>query len=136
VPAGGNLPAELWRGRVRSGPVKLKILPAPAELSPEEQSQMSMEKAEFFAASGDWPSALASAQAVLAANPKVIRAHIIVGEAKEAQGDLAGARDSFAAAEGQFYEQFPNSYDAPQYLILKIATLEERLKNQPTLAKH
>jgi len=136
VPAGGNLPAELWRGRVRSGPVKLKILPAPAELSPEEQSKMSLEKAEFFAATGDWPNALASAQAVLVANPKVIRALIIVGEAKEAQGDLAGARDSYAAAEGQFYKQFPNSYEAPEFLILKIASLEERLKKQPAPVKH
>ena len=73
--------------------------------------------------------------AALAANPKLIRAEMIVGEAKEAQGDLSGARDAFAGAKRLFDEQYPKSYEAPQYLIYKIATLDEQLGKRGTESK-
>jgi len=52
---------------------------------------------------------------------------MIVGEAKEAQGDLSGARDAFGAALRLFNEQYPNSYERPQYLVHKLGMLQERL---------
>jgi len=62
----------------------------------------------------------------------LIRGQMIVGEAKEAQGDLSGARDTFGAALRLFDEQYPKSYEAPQYLDYKIATLDERLGERGT----
>ncbi len=63
----------------------------------------------------------------MAANPQLIRAHIALGKAKEALGDLSGARDAFLTARRLFDEQHPDSYEAPQYLVLRIARLDARL---------
>ena len=132
VSAAATLPQDLWLGRVASEPVKLKISPAPARPSAAEQASMNMQKAEYFSTIQDWNKSLASAQAALAGDPHLIRAQMIVGEAKEAQGDLSGARDAFVIAERLFNEQYPNSYERPEYLIDKIATLDERLGERPT----
>jgi hypothetical protein len=59
------------------------------------------------------------------ADPSLIRGGMIVGEAKEAQGDLSGARDAFAAALRLFNEQYPKSYERPRYLIRKLGTLNQ-----------
>jgi len=131
VPAATALPQELWRGRVASNPVRLKILPVPAQSSAADQANLNLQRAEFFSTTKDWSNALASALAALAADPNLIRAQMIVGESKEAQGDLSGARDAFATAEQLFYEQYPKSYERPQYLIYKLATLDERLESPP-----
>jgi tetratricopeptide (TPR) repeat protein len=135
VSAAPALPQDLWRGRVASQPVKFKISPTPAQPSAAEQASMNMQRAEFFSTLKDWSNALASALAALAADPKLIRAEMIVGEAKEAQGDLSGARDAFLDAKRHFDEQYPDSYEAPQYLIYKIATLDERLGKRRTESK-
>lgn len=132
VSAAATLPQDLWRGRVASQPVKLKISSIPAKPSPTEKAAMNMQRAEYFSTIKNWNNALASAQAALVADPHLIRAEMIVGEAKEAQGDLSGARDAFVSAERLFNEQYPNSYERPQYLIHKIATLDERLGKRPT----
>jgi hypothetical protein len=136
VSAAATLPPDLWRGRVASQPVKLKILPAPARPSTAEQASMNMQKAEFFSTTKDWSKALSSAQTALAADSKLIRAQMIVGEAKEAQGDLSGARDAFVSAKRLFDEKYPKSYEAPEYLIDKIATLDTRLGKRPTKPAH
>jgi TolA-binding protein len=52
---------------------------------------------------------------------------MIVGEAKKAQGDLSGARDAFGAALRPFDEQYPKSYESPEYLVYKFGMLQERL---------
>jgi hypothetical protein len=131
VEAGKSLPQELWRGRVASVPVKLKITPAPAQPSAADRASMNMQRAEFFSTTSDWAGALQSAQDALKEDPRLIRAQMIQGEAKEAQGDLAGARDAFSQAVKLFYEQYPNSYERPQYLLDRIAALDQRLGNQP-----
>jgi len=135
VEAGPSLPAELWRGRIASVPVKLKISPSPAELSAADRANISMQRAEFFSTTSDWANALQSAQDALKEDPKLIRAQMIQGEAKEAQGDLAGARDAFSQALRLFDEQYPDSYERPQYLIHRLAALDERLGNRPQAPK-
>lgn len=132
VPAGTALPQDLWRGRVASTPVRLKILPVPAQPSPAEQASMSVQRAEFFSTTQDWSNALANAKAALAARPDLIRAEMIVGKVQEAQGDLSGARDTFLSAYRLFYQQHPNSSEPPEYLVYKIATLDERLGKRGT----
>jgi hypothetical protein len=132
VSAAATLPQDRWRGRVVSRPVKLRISSAPAQPSAAEQANMNMQRAEFFSTIKDWSSALASAAAALAADASLIRAEMIVGEAKEAQGDLSGARDAFLGAKRLFDQQHPNSYEEPQYLVYKIATLDERLGKRGT----
>ena len=130
VAAGTSLPQELWRGRVASVPVKLKITPAPAQLSAADRASMNLQRAEFFSTTSDWANALQSAQDALKEDPKLIRAQMIQGEAKEARGDLAGAKDAFSQAVRLFYEQYPDSYERPQYLLDRIAALDKRLGSQ------
>jgi hypothetical protein len=57
----------------------------------------------------------------------LIRGQVIVGEAKEAQGDLSEAGDAFGAALRLFDEQYPKSYESPEYLVYKLGMLQERL---------
>jgi hypothetical protein len=135
VSGDATLPQDFWRGRVTSGAVKLRISPAPAQPSAAEQAHMNMQQAEFFSTTKDWSRALASAAAALAADPSLIRAAMVVGEAKEAQGDLSGARDAFLGAQRLFDQQYPKSYEAPQYLIYKIATLDQQLGERRTQSK-
>jgi hypothetical protein len=135
VEAGPSLPPELWRGRIASEPVKLKIMPMPAQLSAADRAHQSMQQAEFFSTIGDWTHALQSSQEALQEDPKLIRAQIIQGEAKEVQGDLAGARDAFSQALRLFDEQYPDSYERPQYLIHRLAALDGRLGNRPPVPK-
>ena len=127
VSPGAPLPQDLWRGRVVSESVRLKISPAPAQPTAADRASMNLQRAEFYSTTKDWANALASAQAALAADPSLIRGQMIVGEAKEAQGDLSGATDAFGAALRLFDEQYPNSYERPQYLVYKLAMLQERL---------
>jgi len=135
VAAEPALPQNLWRGRITSVPVKLKISPSPAELSAADRANMSMQRAEFFSTTSDWANALQSAQDALKEDPKLIRAQMIQGEAKEAQGDLAGARDAFSQALRLFDEQYPNSYEQPEYLIHRLAALDARLGIRPPAPK-
>jgi len=93
---------------------------------------MNLQGAEFYSTTKDWANALASAQAALAADPSLIRGQMIVGEAKEAQGDLSAARDAFSQALRLFGQQHPNSYEEPQYLVDKLATLDEQLAKRGT----
>ncbi len=127
VPAGLSLPAEHWRGRVISRPVTVNITAAPAQPTTANQASTNLQRAEFFASTSDWNNALQAAQTALAANPQLIRAHIVVGEAKEALGDLSGARDAFVTARQLFGQQHPNSSEAPEYLDVKINELNQRL---------
>jgi hypothetical protein len=128
VPPGGTLPLEHWRGRAVSDPVKLIIRLLPVNLSPEDRGTQNLQTADYFAILKDWPGTLASAQKAIAANPKMIRAYMRLGDAKEAQGDLKGARDAFDTAKRLFNEQYPDSYEYPLFLIQKIADLDARLK--------
>lgn len=131
IPAETLGPPDLWHGRVASPAVDLTILPMPARPSPAQRGQLNLARAEFFSITKDWKEALASAQAALAADRSLIRAEMVAGDAKEAQGDLSGARDAFVEAKRLFDEQNPNSYEAPEDLITKIAELDQRLRIRP-----
>jgi len=130
VPEGGSLPQDNWRGRVASEPVRMKILPAPVNPSAEEKGTINLQMADFYAVLKDWPNVLASAEEAIAANPKLIRAHMRAADAKEVQGDLKGARDAYGEAKRLFDEQYPNSYEHPLFLIQKISSLDSRLRNR------
>lgn len=67
---------------------------------------------------------------MLTLNPSSIRAHILVGEARESQGDLKDALAAFETATAEFYRQNPDSYEAPVYLIRKTSSLMERLRSR------
>ncbi len=105
----------------------INVTAAPVQPSAPGQASTSLQRAEFFATTQDRNNALQAAQSAVAANPQLIRAHIALGEAKEALGDLSGARDAFLTARRLFDEQHPDSYEAPQYLVLRIARLDARL---------
>ncbi len=131
VPVDAKVAADRWRGRVESEPAKLTILPRPDRLTPEEEEKTHLQFARYYQAAKDWTHAQESAQKALAANPKSIPAHILVGEVKEAQGDLRGALEAFQTAQTEFYKQYPESYEAPLYLIYKSAELLAKLKGTP-----
>jgi len=124
VPAGVAGPADLWHGRVASSAVALTVYPSPARPSPSDRAKLNLARAEYFSVIKDWGNALSSAQAALAADPNLVRAHMAAGHAMEAQGNSAGARDAFLAAKSLFEMQNPTSYEAPRHLIRKIAELD------------
>ncbi len=127
VPAGLDLPAGTWRGRVVSRPVTIVMAAAGAQPPGGDQGNANLRRAEYFKVIGDWASAAQAAQAALNQNPQLIGAQIVLGNAREAQGDLVGARDAYVRARRLFYEQQPNSYEAPEYLDVKIAELNQRI---------
>lgn len=122
IPSDVSLPAGQWHGRVVSSTVHLTIKPA-AEPSPADTQATELRMAEFFSTTKDWNRAIEHAQRVIAVNPTSIPAHIVIGDAKEAQGDLPGALDAYRRARQFFSAQYPDAYEAPRYLDLKIARL-------------
>lgn len=127
VPAETKLPSDRWRGRVESEPVKLKINEKPARLSKEEEERFNLDLARYFMTAGDVKNALDHAQKAMTVNPKSIPALIETGDAKEASGDLEGALSAYQKAMQEFYQQYPDSYEAPEYLIYKTTSLMEKL---------
>jgi len=126
-----QLPAELWRGRVASEPMKLTIVARPAQLAPAEMEKLNLQFAYYYQAANDLPQALQLAQAVLAATPHSIPAQIVVAQVKEARGDLRGALESYQTAQSEFSLQHPDSYEPPAYLIYKSIQLRNKLGSQP-----
>jgi tetratricopeptide (TPR) repeat protein len=131
VPPQAYLQPDRWRGRVESQPDKLSVKARPARLEPAEQEKLELDLAGYFSVVGDPGRALDHAQKALAANPHSIRAQTIIGESKEAQGDLQGALTAFQTATGEFYRQHPHSYEAPLYLIGRTEDILEKLHPRP-----
>lgn len=69
-------------------------------------------------------------------NDKSIPARVLIGDINEVQGDLKGALASYQAALGEFDRQYPDSYESPQYLIMKISELMVKVKVQPLKVDH
>lgn len=128
VSAEARLSEDHWRGRVASEPVRLTVLEKPAHLIAAEEQEWNLDFARYYQKTNDPAQALKQAQKVLAANPRSIPAHILIGEVKEGQGDLRGALEAYQIAEADFYEQYPNSYEAPLYLVYKASDLLGRLR--------
>ena len=131
VPAEASLPADRWRGRVESEPVKLSVVAKPASLALPDEEKMNLGLARYFVAVGEPSRALEHAQKILASNPRSIPAHTLVGGAKEAQGDLRGALAAYQNAKREFYQQYPKSHEPPLYLNHKISILIEKLEGKP-----
>ena len=127
LPAGREAPPGTWQGRVESQPVALTIAPRPAKQPSKQTEQEQMRFARYYQAAKDWPHALESAQKVRTANKDSIAASLLIGEVKEAQGDLDGALEAFGAGLTQFYQQHPKSYEPPLYTMDKIERIEEQL---------
>ena len=128
VPPSANLPASAWRGRAESEPVTIKILEA--ALTPSDKEKMELDFAEYFYATGDFAASQERALKVTAANPKSIAAWTIVGDTREHQNDLKGALAAYLTAAGEFNQQYPNSYESPQYLVRKTNQLIEKLNGK------
>lgn len=131
VPADAKVARDRWRGRVESEPVLLRVAERPAQLEKSQEEKSNLDLAYFDNATGDWGLALEHAQKAIAANPHSLPATILVGQAKENQGDLKGALAAYQTAEREFYTQYPKSYEAPLYLIDKTNNLRQKLKGQP-----
>ncbi len=127
VPAEAKLPADRWRGRVESEPVELGIAAKAELMTKPEEEKLNLEFADYFAFLGDLDQALTYSLRALAANATSIAAHTLVAETRERKGDLAGALSEYRAAEHEFYQQYPKSYEPPGYLIEKSGMLMQRL---------
>jgi lipopolysaccharide biosynthesis regulator YciM len=112
-------------------PVKLTVDTNPAAFAQREKETMNSQFASFFTSANDLGRALLAAEETLKANPNSIFAHILVGELKEAQGDLHGALDSYLAAECEFHRQYEPSCEPPAYLLCKSAQLRKKLNIHP-----
>jgi tetratricopeptide (TPR) repeat protein len=131
VPREASMAADAWRGRAESEPVDLTILPSPAKPAAADVERSQLQFAYYYQKRKDWSRALESAQKVLTVAPNSIPAQIVVGQVKEVQGDLHGALKAYQVAEQGFYQQYPDSYEAPLYLIHKSEELADKLKTQP-----
>jgi tetratricopeptide (TPR) repeat protein len=131
VPAEGKIPSDRWQGRVESEPVRLRIAERATHWQNSEQEKLNLDLAYYDYATGDWRSALEHAQKAIAANPHSVHAAIVVGQAKEKQGDLKGALAAYQMAESKFYAQYPKSEEPPLYLIYKTTSLMQKLGGQP-----
>ncbi len=131
VPREASLAGDAWRGRAESEPVDLTITQSPARPAAADVERSQLQFAYYYQKRKDWGRALESAQKVLTAAPNSIPAQIVVGQVKEAQGDLNGALKAYQVAEQGFYQQYPNSYEAPLYLIHKSEELADKLKSKP-----
>lgn len=92
---------------------------------------MNPQFARHFPSANDLGQALLAAEQTLKANPNSIFAHILVGELKEAQGDLQGALESYEAAESEFHRQYQPSCEPPDYLIYKSTETRKKLNIHP-----
>lgn len=134
VPADSNIPADRWRGRMESRPVKLTVTLKPARLAPAEEEKISLQFAQYYKAAGELAAMLQAAQNALKANAHSVFAHILIGEAQEAQGNLQPALESYQTALSEFHSQHPDSYEPPVYLIEKTLNLSRQLEQSPTKA--
>jgi tetratricopeptide (TPR) repeat protein len=130
VPAEAKLAAERWRGRTQSDPVKLSVKEKPAQFTKADEENFNLSLARYYDATGDARGALQYAEKALAANPKSIPASILVGEVREGLGDLKGALEGYKNAQHEFYQQYPNSYEAPLYLIDRTISVTEKLEEK------
>jgi len=126
VPPGPNVAGDHWSGRVEAEPVKLSVAPRTSRLAPQEEENNDLQVAQYYQAAQDWARALEAAQRALAANPRSIPAQILVAEIEEAQGDRPTALQAYQAALAEFDRQYPDSYEAPRYLIRKIRDLSDQ----------
>jgi hypothetical protein len=131
TPAGGNVGADTWHGRVESEPVRLSVAQKPARIAPADEETTDLQFARYYQAAQDWPHARTFAEKALAANPDSVPARTLDGEVREAQADLKGALQAYQLAETNFHKQYPHSYEAPLYLINKIDVVMGQLPEQP-----
>ena len=135
VPSDAKPAADRWQGRVQSPPVRLTIVPKPDHLSPAQEEEANLQLIRYYRKAKDSVQALQLAEKVLATNNSSIPALVMVGELKEEQGNLKDALKSYQAALAQFDKQYPNSYEPPEYLILKTSGLLAKLRSQEPLER-
>jgi hypothetical protein len=125
-----NSSPDRWHGRVVSEPVTLTITAKPAQFTKAEEEQWDLEFVRYFRKAKDTNQAMQWVQHVLSENPASLPGLVLLGELKEEQGDLKGALDAYQWALAQVDIQYPNSYEPPQYLTLKISVLFSTLNAQ------
>lgn len=130
VPPGEPLPPEHWRGRAESEELTLTVKALPEVKTPAEEAKLNQDAALFFAATGSLSEAASHARKSLAADPRSIHARMLLGEVLEAQGDGAAALAAFQGALAEFRRRFPDSYEAPLYLIERAARLQEKVERK------
>lgn len=130
VPGGEDLSADRWHGRILSEPVTLTVAPKPDQFTKTEAEEWNLQFVRYFQKTRDTNQALQWDQRVLSDNPTSIPALVMLGELKEDRGDLKGALEAYQSALSQVDNQYPHSYEPPQYLIRKISQLFAVLRAQ------
>lgn len=90
VPTEAKLPADRWRGRVESEPVKLSITEMPSRLAGADEEKLDLDFATCYHTVSNLSEALGYAQKDLVSNPNSIPAYILVGGIKEPKATLEG----------------------------------------------
>jgi len=128
VPASSSVTPGTWTGRAESDPVKLIIQDRPVRLSAGDEEILDLHYSNYFYALANFGEAATRAEAALKLNPHSIPAAIALGEAKRAQGDLAGALEVFQKATAESYRQNPNAYEPPTLLLSRISDIEAQMQ--------
>jgi hypothetical protein len=117
----------LWKGRVCSNTIKLKVVSRPRTFSPEQELEIARQTGRFGLLAEDPQSLETSGRRMLAADEHSIQGHIYVGEAKYHQGKWAEALEQFTAARSEFARQHPNAYEHPKAINARISQILEKL---------
>jgi tetratricopeptide (TPR) repeat protein len=121
--------ADAWHGLVRSKPVTVTVVPAPAGQDAAAEAHAARLRARYFAKIGDWKQSLADAERAASLEPTSIDAHVLVGEALKATGDPDGALAAFREARRQYEAQHGGPPDEPSYIADQISLLtRDRLR--------
>jgi hypothetical protein len=127
APAGARLPAESWAGTASSDTARLRILQPQDPGTPAQREGWALDQGDAFLVLGQPAEALTRAQAVLAANPRSIPALILAVDALRQLGEPAQALQHCFAALREFYQQYPDSYEAPLALQHRMRELQAAL---------
>ncbi len=111
--------------------MKLSIREKPSRLAGADEDKPDLDFATYYHTVSNVSEALGYAQKALVSNPNSIPAYILVGDIKEAQGDLRGALTAYRKAKHEFCQQYPNSSEPPLYLIYKTSSLMNKLEGKP-----
>jgi len=123
--------ADTWEGETQSEPVRLSIVQDGAPPTAADQEKTHLQFAYYYQPARDWTHALESAQKARAVNQHSLSASLLIGEVREAQGDLQDALEAYQASQAEFRAQYPKSYEPPLYIIDRISSLRQELEGGP-----
>jgi tetratricopeptide (TPR) repeat protein len=121
-----NHGAGQWLGTVRSNPVAITILAAPASATTQDRKTQQLELVEYYLAIKDYDRAITTARAVVALDPHTIDGSLLLGDAEQGKGDARAALDAYESGLAEFARQLPHDHP-PRDVLRRVQLLREQL---------